>query len=422
MLDKTIQNRRKFLKNSTKILSGAFAFSTLGGNSFLNASESSGASILKTTTHKKGDNMQSQIIEKSIHEAKEGKRISAKGYAVQHKNDVFKPFEFSRHSLGDGDILIEILYAGICHSDIHSARSEWKEGIYPMVPGHEIAGRVVAVGSKVKKFKVGDYAGVGCMVNSCGECAACKASNEQFCERGKTVFTYDCKDYFHDNEPTYGGYSNNIVVSEKFAVTVPKNAPLDKVAPLLCAGITTYSPLKFSKIAKGAKVGVAGFGGLGMMAVKYALQMGAEIYVFARNKKKEKEALAMGAKKLYDTTDSNVVQERFDFIISTIPTKYDPMVYVNLLKHGGEMAIVGLPPEGESVKNDITRLVFQANKKVYGSLIGGMKETQEMLDFSLKHKIYPETEIIAANQINEAYTNLTTGKAKFRYVIDMKTL
>lgn len=362
------------------------------------------------------------LLQSNLTEAKEGKRISAKGFAVAHKSDTFKPFEFSRHALGAGDILIEILYAGICHSDIHSARSEWHEGIYPMVPGHEIAGRVVAVGSEVRKFKVGDYAGVGCMVNSCGECDSCKASREQFCENGKMVLTYDCLDCFHNNEPTYGGYSNNIVLSEKFAIKVPQNAPLEKVAPLLCAGITTYSPLKFSGVKKGDKVGVAGFGGLGVMALKYALQMGAEVSVFARNKNKEADALKIGAKALYTIDKLSEVKERFDFIISTIPTRYDPFEYVNLLKSGGEMAIVGLPPTDESIKNDMTRLIFNANKKVYGSMIGGIKETQEMLDFSLAHEIYPETEIIAPNEINTAYENLTHGKAKFRYVVDMSKL
>ncbi len=360
------------------------------------------------------------LLDSNLNEVKEGKRISAIGYAVSNKDDKFKPFSFSRHALGDNDILIEILFAGICHSDIHSARSEWHDGIYPMVPGHEIAGRVVAIGKNVTKFKIGDYAGVGCMVNSCGICEACKQSNEQFCENGKTIFTYDCIDCFHDDEPTYGGYSNNIVVSEKFAINVPSDAPLDKVAPLLCAGITTYSPLKFSNVKQGDKVAIAGFGGLGVMAVKYAIQMGAEVYVFARNKNKENIAKKLGVKNLYDNTKN--VNERFDLIISTIPTKYDPIDYINLLKNGGEMAIVGLPPVGETIPTDLTRLVFSANKKVYGSLIGGIKETQEMIDFSLKHKIYPETEIISINEINEAYENLTNGKAKFRYVIDMSSL
>lgn len=358
------------------------------------------------------------LLESNLIEAKEGKRISAKGFAVAHKSDTFKPFSFSRHALGKGDILIEILYAGICHSDIHSARSEWREGIYPMVPGHEIAGRVVAVGSEVSKFKVGDFAGVGCMVNSCGECEPCKASNEQFCDGG-AVFTYDCIDRFHGDEPTFGGYSNNIVVSEKFAIIVPKDAPLDKVAPLLCAGITTYSPLKFSGVKQGSKVGVAGFGGLGVMALKYAKEMGAEVSVFARNRDKEAIALNLGAKALYTTDNLREVKERFDLIISTIPTAYKPMEYVRLLAYGGEFCVVGLPPSEISPSINIAQLVRSGHKRIYGSIIGGIKETQEMLDFSLMHGIYPETEIISANQINEAYEKLTTGKAKFRYVIDM---
>lgn len=361
-------------------------------------------------------------MQKQLEEVKNKARISATGFAVDSESSKFKLFNFTRHPLGEKDILIEILYAGICHSDIHSARSEWGEGIYPMVPGHEIAGKVIAVGEKVKKFKVGDYAGVGCMVNSCKECEACKSSQEQFCENGKTVFTYNCLDYFHNNEPTYGGYSNNIVVDEDFAVTVPQNAPLEKVAPLLCAGITTYSPLKFSKVGKGSKVGVAGFGGLGVMAVKYALKMGAEVFVFARNENKKDEALKMGVKALYTTDKLGEVKEKFDLILSTIPTAYEPMDYVNLLKYEGELAIVGLPPTQDCPSINIKSLVFSAGKKVYGSLIGGMKETQEMLDFSLANEIYPEIELISVNQIDEAYDKLTSGRAKFRYVIDMKSL
>lgn len=357
-------------------------------------------------------------MQEYISQAKSGAKIAAKGYAVADKNAKFTPYKFTRHALGERDILMEILFAGICHSDIHNARSEWGEGIYPMVPGHEIAGRVIAVGSKVSKFKVGDFAGVGCMVNSCGECEACKASNEQFCQN--TIYTYNCKDCFHEGEPTYGGYSDNLVVSEDFAVTVPQNAPLDKVAPLLCAGITTYSPLKFSKVSAGKKVGVAGFGGLGLMAVKYALKMGAEVFVFARNKNKEQDALKLGVKALYTTDKLSEVKERFDLIISTIPTAYEPMDYVRLLGYGGEFCVVGLPPAEVMPQIAINSLVFAGHRRVYGSLIGGMKETQEMLDFSLAHGIYPETEIITADKIDEAYEKLTTGKAKFRYVIDIK--
>lgn len=350
----------------------------------------------------------------------ENGRIQSKGYAMLSKDAKFTPFKFTRHAVGDNDILIKILYAGICHSDIHTARSEWGEAVYPCVPGHEIAGEVIAVGKNVSKFKVGDYAGVGCMVNSCGECEACKKSQEQFCEKGQTIYTYNSCDIFHDNENTYGGYSNNIVVSEKFAVCVPKDAPMEKVAPLLCAGITTYSPLKFSNIKEGSSVAVAGFGGLGMMAVKYAVKMGAKVSVFARNENKKADALAMGVSSFYTSTDKNAVKERFDLIISTIPTPYDPSAYMDLLKFGGEMAIVGLPPHEVAPSISVITFVHKAGKKVYGSLIGGIAETQEMLDFSLKHKIYPETELITSKDIDKAYENLTSGKAKFRYVIDMR--
>ncbi|RDU72595.1 NAD(P)-dependent alcohol dehydrogenase [Helicobacter aurati] len=360
------------------------------------------------------------LLESNLLQAQNATEIDCLGYAVAHKDDTFKPFRFKRHALGDTDILIEILFVGICHSDIHSVRSEWKEGIYPMVPGHEIAGRVVAVGHNVSKFKIGDNAGVGCMVNSCGVCRACKQSQEQFCENGKVVFTYDCLDCFHQNNPTYGGYSNSIVVNERFAVNVPIDAPLEKVAPLLCAGITTYSPLKFSNVKKGDNIAVAGFGGLGVMALKYALQMGAQVSIFARNEIKKDEALRLGAKAFYTNTKN--VESQFDFIISTIPTNYNVNAYIELLKFGGELAIVGLPPVENAIKVDVTQLIFQGGKKVYGSLIGGMKETQKMLDFSLQHKIYPEIEIISIKDIDKAYNNLTNGKARFRYVIDMSTL
>ncbi|MGQ2623705.1 NAD(P)-dependent alcohol dehydrogenase [Campylobacter coli] len=350
----------------------------------------------------------------------ENNRIASKGYAMLSKDAKFTPFEFTRHAVGDNDILIKILYAGICHSDIHTARSEWGEAVYPCVPGHEIAGEVIAVGKNVSKFKVGDYAGVGSMVNSCGECEACKKSQEQFCEKGQTIYTCNSCDIFHDNENTYGGYSNNIVVSEKFAVCVPKDAPMEKVAPLLCAGIATYSPLKFSNIKAGSSVAVAGFGGVGMMAVKYAVKMGAKVSVFARNENKKADALAMGVSSFYTSTDKNAVKERFDLIISTIPTPYNPAVYLDLLKFGGEMAIVGLPPHEVAPSISVITFVHKAGKKVYGSLIGGIAETQEMLDFSLKHKIYPETELITSKDIDKAYENLTSGKAKFRYVIDMR--
>lgn len=359
--------------------------------------------------------------QKYLDEAKNGKNISAKGWAVENKSAKFKPFDFQRHPLGDNDVLLQILYAGICHSDIHSARSEWRDGIYPMVPGHEICSKVIAVGKNVSKFQIGDIAGIGCLVNSCGECDACRQSLEQFCE--KAVFTYDSVDVFHNNTPAYGGYSDNIVVSERFAIKVPKNADLTKVAPLLCAGITTYSPLKFSHCddnSNGKKsVAIAGFGGLGVMAVKYALAFGAEVSVFARNENKKAEALKLGVKNFYTTNDAKQVKERFDVILSTIPTKYSVKNYLELLKFGGEMGIVGLPPTSDNVGISVSELVFTQHRKIYGSLIGGIAQTQEMLDFSVANNIYPEIEMIKPTQIDEAYDKLTSGQGKFRFVIDV---
>ncbi|RXY96515.1 NAD(P)-dependent alcohol dehydrogenase [Malacoplasma penetrans] len=346
------------------------------------------------------------------------KRITTKGKALFSKDGKIEDFTFERRALNDDDILIKIKYCGICHSDIHHGRSEWGKANYPTVMGHEIVGEVVATGNKVSKFKVGDNAGIGCMVNSCGNCDSCKVSEEQYCN--DMVVTYGGLDKFNNNEMTYGGYSNYYVVKESFAIKVPQNVPLEYIAPLFCAGITTYSPIVFSKVKKGDKVAIAGFGGLGVMAVKYAKFLGADVYVIARNNKKEEEAKKLGVKKLYPSVES--VDEKFDLIISTIPTKYEVMDYVNLLKVGGELALLGLPPVEEGWSLYPGNLIFKGHRKVYGSIIGGIKATQEMLDFSIKHNIYPEIEVISADQINEAFEKMTTGKAKFRYVIDMSTL
>lgn len=363
-------------------------------------------------------------MQQQLNEIANKQRISAQGFAVDSKDSRFRPFSFSRHALGENDILIEILFAGICHSDIHSAREEWHKGIFPMVPGHEIAGRVAAVGAKVSKFKVGDYAGVGCMVNSCGECEACKASKEQYCQNGKTVYTYNSKDVFHNNDITKGGYANNIVLSEKFAISVPSNAKLEKVAPLLCAGITTYSPIMFSAVKKGQKVAVAGLGGLGHMAAKYMIALGAEVTAFDIVDK-AKEAKALGIKRFVNVKNKEFAQiaNEFDFIISTIPYHYDVNDYHKMLKFGGEMAIVGLPASSEKTKLNFDAFVWQfQNKKIYPSVIGGIKETQEMLDYSVKNDIYPDVEIIPIQKLDEAYQVVAAGKVKFRYVIDMSSL
>lgn len=351
-------------------------------------------------------------------------RIQAKGFAVDSSKGHFHPYEFTRHPVDDNDVLIEILYAGICHSDLHSVWSEHGESRYPMVPGHEIVGKVIQTGDKVTKFKVGDYAGVGCMVNSCHHCQNCEAGLEQACEEG-AVFTYGFPDRFHENEITMGGYSDRIVVSEDFVLKVPANADIKRVAPLLCAGITTWSPIHFSNVKKGDTVGVAGFGGLGHMAVQYLVDLGATVTVFDITEDKRSDAGRMGASRYVNVNHPEELKglnNSFDFIISTIPADYTPLMYVGMLKRGGEMAVVGLP--GNSNLN-IASLAFTVpNRKVYGSFIGGIQETQEMLDYSIAHGIYPEVEIINADavEIDNAYKNVQDGKVKFRYVIDMKTM
>lgn len=351
-------------------------------------------------------------------------RIPAKGFAVDSKVGHFHPYEFTRHAVGDNDVLIEIMYAGICHSDLSSVWSEHGASRYPMVPGHEMAGRVIQTGKNVTKFKVGDYAGVGCMVNSCGHCGSCDADMEQSCEEG-AVYTYGFPDRFHENEITMGGYSNNMVVSEDFALKIPANADMKRVAPLLCAGITTWSPIHFSHVKKGDKVGVAGFGGLGHMAVQYAVKLGTEVTVFDITEEKRADAARMGASHYVNVTkpeDLKGLNNTFKFIISTIPADYTPLMYVSMLKKGGEMAIVGLPGNSSL---DIASMAFVApNRKVYGSFIGGIKETQEMLDYSIANGIYPEVEVINADgpEIDNAYRNVQNGKVKFRYVIDMSTM
>lgn len=404
-----MKNRREFLKDSAKIAGGLVAgASVLGANPLFATSQN---------TKNAG-----QIF--GLQEALDGKAIPARGYAAYSKEWKFKPFSFTRHPLGENDILIEILYAGICHSDLHQVSGDFGDSIYPIVPGHEIAGVVVAVGKKVRKFKVGDFAGVGCMVNSCGECAACKESEEQFCERGQTVYTYNSKDIFHAGQNTYGGYSNNIVLSENFALKVPKNADLSRVAPLLCAGITTYSPIQYSKVKKNQKVAVAGLGGLGHMAAKYMIALGAKVSAFDIVDK-SKEAKELGIAEFIDAKDGakmQSIQNEFDFIISTIPYHYDINIYHKMLKRGGEMAIVGLPSQKDNPSLNANAMIWQVGRKIYSSLIGGIKQTQEMLDYSVKNNIYPDIELIPIQKLDEAYVNVAAGKVKFRYVIDMNSL
>lgn len=357
------------------------------------------------------------------HLSAQDNRVQSKGYALFAKDGNFAPYEFDRHAVGDNDVLIETLYAGICHSDLHHARAEWREETYPMVPGHEIAGRVVKVGKNVTRFKVGDYAGVGCLVNACGECAHCKKGEEQYCD--KRVLTYASRDIYHNDEMTQGGYSNNMVVSEKFAIKIPGNAQLEKVAPLLCAGITTYSPLKFTHVQKGDKVAIAGFGGLGHMAVQYAAALGAEVTVFDITENKRQDALHMGAAAYVNVRNPEELKgldNRFRVIVSTIPAKYDPAMYLSMLKIDGEMVILGLPAKENIPSIDIGTMIWKARRKIYGSQIGGIPETQEMLDYSVANNIYPRVEIIPIQKLDEAYRKVLAGEVKFRYVIDMSTL
>lgn len=355
-----------------------------------------------------------------------GERIPAKGFAVHEAHGHFQPYEFTRHAVGDNDIRIEILYAGICHSDLHHVFADWGAEEYPMVPGHEIAGRVVAVGKNVTKFKVGDYAGIGCMIGSCRHCDACEHDLEQYCEEG-AVMTYHGIDRFNGNEHTQGGYSDTYVVAEDFAIRIPENAEIEKVAPLLCAGITSYSPIMQAGVKKGDKVGIAGFGGLGHMGVQYAVSLGAEVTVFDITDDKRNDALRMGAVRYVNVNNPEELkglEKQFDFILSTIPARYEPAMYLKMLKLDGQLGIVGLPAFRNMPSLTVADLVFQGHRRVFGSQIGGIRETQEMLDYSVEHGIYPEVEIIRADgaEIDRAYQNVQDGKVKFRYVIDMKTM
>ena len=354
--------------------------------------------------------------------AQEG-RIPSRGYALFSKDGHFQPYEFTRHAIGEHDILIRTLYCGICHSDIHQVHSDWKEETYPIVPGHEIVGEVIQTGNAVTKFKVGDIAGVGCMVNSCRHCEYCEDNQEQYCTDGR-VLTYANKDIYHDGEMTQGGYSTNMVVDEAFAIRVPKDAPLEKIGPLMCAGITTWSPIMKAGIRAGDKVGVAGFGGLGHMAVQFLVSMGAEVTVFDITEGKRTDALRLGARRYVNVNNPDDLQglnNTMRFILSTIPAHYNPMMYINILKVGGTLAVVGMPAAKETPDISVTAL---RGRYLTTSIIGGIKETQEVVDYSIAHHIYPETVLIPADAsaIDKAYQDVTDGKVKFRYVIDLSNL
>ncbi|NDD91835.1 NAD(P)-dependent alcohol dehydrogenase [bacterium] len=329
------------------------------------------------------------------------------------------PFTFDRRDPGPRDVVIEIKYCGICHSDIHQVRDEWGGATFPMVPGHEIVGVVSAIGKKVKRFRVGDHAGVGCLVDSCRKCINCKDGEEQFCQKG-AAFTYNSTE-MDRKTPTQGGYSNRIVVDESFALKVSKKLPLDRVAPLLCAGITTYSPLKRFGVKKGQNVGVVGLGGLGHMAVKIAAALGAHVTVFSTSPGKQGDAKKLGAKGFVNSRDSVDFQRqagKFDFIIDTVSAPHDLNLFLGLLKRDGTMVVVGVPQEPASVE---AFSLIGGRRRLAGSLIGGIRETQEMLDFCAKKKILSDVEVIPASKINEAYERTVRGDVKYRFVIDAST-
>lgn len=343
-----------------------------------------------------------------------------KAYAAFNATEPLGPWELERRSLNEHDVQIEILYCGVCHSDIHQVRNEWHNAMYPMVPGHEIVGRVSAVGSAVTKFKAGDLAGVGCLVDSCRTCEKCKKGLEQYCENG-SVGTYNSLE--RDGKTiTYGGYSKQIVTTEEFVLHVSEKLDLTAVAPLLCAGITTYSPLRKWNVGKGHKVGVLGLGGLGHMAVKFAVSFGAEVTMLSHSPGKEADAKRLGAHKFALTKDEGTIKSLgnyFDFIIDTVSAPHDYNVYLGMLNTDGVMICVGAPPEPAQIP--AFNLIFQ-RRSVAGSLIGGIPETQEMLDYCAEHNIVSDVELIDIKNINEAYERMMKGDVRYRFVIDMNTL
>ena len=345
---------------------------------------------------------------------------SSHGYAALDTQSPLAPFSFTRREPGPAEIAIEILYCGVCHSDLHMARNEWGQSVYPMVPGHEIVGRVIAAGNAVTKFKVGGIAAVGVIIDSCRQCAPCHAGEEHFCDHGPTL-TYAAPDRV-DGSITMGGYASNYVVDERFAHTVPENLNLAGVAPLLCAGITTYSPLRHWKVGPGMKVGIVGLGGLGHMALKFAHSFGAHVVQFTTNLRKKEDAMKLGADEVVLSSDPDAMKahtKSFDFILDTVSAPHPLDDYLPLLKQDATMCLVGLPdkPSTFSVFSLIGR-----RSSIAGSMIGGMPETQEMLDYCGKHNIVSEVEVIPMFQINEAFERLLKQDVKYRFVIDMSTL
>ena len=346
--------------------------------------------------------------------------MSTKAYAAQSASTPLAEWSIERRTPKPHDVQLEILYCGVCHSDLHTARNEWGGTKYPVVPGHEIVGRITAVGDHVTKYKVGQLAGIGCMVDSCRECDNCKEGLEQYCSNGM-VGTYNGQEK-DGSGITYGGYSKQIVAHEDFILRIPENLPLEGIAPLLCAGITTYSPLRHWKVGKGDKVGILGLGGLGHMGVKLAASMGAEVTMLSHSPKKEADAKRLGAHKFLLTSDEQQVKsvrKYFDFILDTVSAEHDYNLYLGMLKTNGVMVCVGAPPIPSKVS--AFNLIGE-RRTLAGSLIGGIPETQEMLDYCAEHNIVSDVELIKMNEINEAYERMLKGDVKYRFVIDMASL
>ena len=346
--------------------------------------------------------------------------FSTKAYAASAANSPLAASSLDRREPTPNDVQIDILFCGVCHSDLHTVRDEWGGTIYPCVPGHEIVGRVVKVGVDVKDFKEGDLAGVGCMVDSCRTCENCRANLEQFCDNG-VVFTYNSKDK-HTGGITYGGYSKSIVVDQHFVLRIPEKLDPAAAAPLLCAGITTYSPMRYWKVGKGQTVGIVGLGGLGHMAVKFANAFGAHVVLFTTSPGKTADAKRLGAHEVVVSKSEEEMKKRaksFDFILDTVSAQHDLNAYLGLLKRDGTLTLVGAPPEPMPL--DAFSLIHR-RRQLAGSLIGGIEETQEMLDFCAEHVITCDIEMIPIDQINEAYERMLKSDVKYRFVIDMASL
>ena len=346
--------------------------------------------------------------------------IPTKAYAAQNATSPLGPFNFERRDPGPHDVEIDILFCGVCHSDIHQVRDEWGGSIFPMVPGHEILGRVIKTGHAVKKFSAGQLAGVGCFIDSCRVCPNCRAGQEQYCDVGMNA-TYN--GYEKDGKtPTYGGYSTRIVVDENYVLQVSEKLPLHGVAPLLCAGITTYSPLRYTGVGKGHKVAVLGLGGLGHMAVKFANAFGAEVTMLSSSKSKEADARKLGAHHFVLTSDQDKMKQlvnHYDYILNTVSAPHDYNTYLGLLNTNGTMIVVGAPPAPAQIP--AFNLIIK-RRKIIGSLIGGIKETQEMLDFCAEKQITSDVEVIEMPYINQAYDRMLKNDVKYRFVIDIASL